>query len=40
MRWGGGMRMTVEEIIEEMEALLLEAARVPFTNKRIIEEDD
>ena len=32
--------MTVEEIIDEMENLLLEAARVPFTNKRVIDEDD
>lgn len=32
--------MTVEEIMEEMENLLLEAARVPFTNKRVIDEDD
>lgn len=32
--------MTVEEILEEMENLLLEAARVPFTNKRLIDEDD
>lgn len=32
--------MTVEEIIDEMEGLLLDASRVPFTNKRVIEEDD
>jgi vacuolar-type H+-ATPase subunit H len=32
--------MTVEEILDEMENLLLEAARVPFTNKRVIDEDD
>lgn len=32
--------MKVEEILEEMENLLLEASRVPLTNKRIIEEDD
>jgi cell division septum initiation protein DivIVA len=32
--------MTIEEILEEMEALLLESSRVPFTNKRLIEEDD
>lgn len=32
--------MTVEEIMEEMENLLLEAARVPFTGKRLIDEDD
>ncbi len=32
--------MTVEEILEEMEGLLLEASRVPFTNKRVIDEDD
>lgn len=32
--------MTVEEILDEMEGLLLEAARLPFSNKRMIEEDD
>ncbi len=32
--------MTVEEILEEMENLLLEASRLPFTNKRVIDEDD
>lgn len=32
--------MTVEDILEEMENLLLDAARVPFTNKRLIDEDD
>jgi len=32
--------MSIEEILEEMESLLLEAARVPFTNKRLLEEDD
>ena len=32
--------MKVEEILEEMENILLESARVPFTNKRLVEEDD
>ncbi len=32
--------MTVEEILEEMENLLLEASRIPFTNKRVIDEDE
>lgn len=32
--------MTIEQILDEMENLLLEAGRVPFTNKRVIEEDD
>lgn len=32
--------MTIEEILEEMETLLLEGGRVPFTNKRLLEEDD
>jgi vacuolar-type H+-ATPase subunit H len=32
--------MKIEEILDEMECLLLEASRVPFTNKRLIEEDD
>jgi len=32
--------MTVHEILEEIENLLLDAARVPFTNKRLIDEDE
>jgi len=32
--------MTIEEILEEMETLLLESSRVPFTNKRLVEEDE
>ncbi len=32
--------MKVEEILEEMENILLESGRVPFTNKRLVEEDD
>jgi vacuolar-type H+-ATPase subunit H len=32
--------MTVEQILDELENLLLEASRVPFTNKRVLEEDD
>ncbi|VBB05670.1 Hypothetical protein LUCI_0880 [Lucifera butyrica] len=32
--------MTIEEILDEMENALLDAARLPLTNKRIVEEDD
>jgi len=32
--------MTIEEILDELDSLLLEASRVPFTNKRVLEEDD
>ena len=32
--------MTVDGILDELESLLIDASRVPFTNKRIIEEDD
>ena len=32
--------MTIEEFLDKMEELILEAGRVPFTNKRVIEEDD
>jgi len=32
--------MKIEEILSEMEAIILESPRVPFTNKRVIEEDD
>ncbi|MCM0760253.1 MULTISPECIES: ATPase [Sporomusa] len=32
--------MTIEKLLDDMETLLVEAARVPFTNKRVIEEDD
>lgn len=32
--------MTVEEILDELDNLLLDAARVPFTNKRVVEEDE
>ena len=32
--------MKVEEILEEMENILLESSRLPFTNKRVVEEDD
>lgn len=32
--------MKINEILDEMENLLLTASRVPFTNRRIIEEDD
>ncbi|MGI6092973.1 MAG: ATP synthase F0 subunit B [Veillonellaceae bacterium] len=32
--------MSIDEILEELENLLIDASRVPFTNKRIVEEDD
>lgn len=32
--------MNIDEILNEMENMLLDAARLPFTNKRVIEEDD
>lgn len=32
--------MKMEEVLEEIENLVLDAARVPFTNKRVLEEDD
>ncbi|WP_425060798.1 hypothetical protein SCACP_15490 [Sporomusa carbonis] len=32
--------MSIEKLLDEMETMLVEAARVPFTNKRVIEEDD
>lgn len=32
--------MTLEQILDELENMLLESGRVPFTNKRIVEEDD
>ena len=32
--------MNIEQVLEELENMLLEAPRVPFTNKRMIEEDD
>lgn len=32
--------MNIDEILEELENLLVDASRVPFTNKRVIEEDD
>lgn len=32
--------MDIEKLLDEMETLLVEAARVPFTNKRVVEEDD
>ena len=32
--------MSIEKLLDDMENMLLEAARVPLTNKRIIEEDD
>ena len=32
--------MSIEEILDEMEIILLDAPRVPFTNKRMVEEDE
>ena len=32
--------MTIEDILDELESLLVDASRVPFTNKRVLEEDD
>lgn len=32
--------MTIEEILEEMENLLVDATRVAFTNKRLIDQDE
>lgn len=32
--------MSIEKLLDDMENMLVEAARVPFTNKRVIEEDD
>ena len=32
--------MTIEGILDELESILIDAARVPFTNKRVLEEDD
>ncbi|CUH95598.1 hypothetical protein P22_1672 [Propionispora sp. 2/2-37] len=32
--------MSIEQILDELETLLLDASRVPFTNKRVLEEDE
>lgn len=32
--------MTFEGILDELESLMIDASRVPFTNKRVLEEDD
>ncbi|MPL60360.1 hypothetical protein SDC9_05921 [bioreactor metagenome] len=32
--------MNIDQILEELESLLVDSSRVPFTNKRVIEEDD
>jgi vacuolar-type H+-ATPase subunit H len=32
--------MTIERLLNEMENMFLDGARVPFTNKRVLEEDD
>ncbi len=32
--------MSIEKLLDEMENVLVEAARVPFTNKRVVEEDE
>lgn len=32
--------MTIEGILDELESLVIDSGHVPFTNKRILEEDD
>ena len=32
--------MSVEKLLDNMENMLIESARLPFTNKRVVEEDD
>lgn len=32
--------MSIKTLLDEMENMLVEAARLPFTNKRVLEEDD
>lgn len=32
--------MNIDELLDELENLLIDASRVPFTNKRVVEEDD
>ncbi|MBP2635445.1 MAG: hypothetical protein H6Q72_1352 [Firmicutes bacterium] len=32
--------MSVEKLLDEMENMLVDASRLPFTNKRVVEEDD
>ncbi len=32
--------MSIEKLLDDMENMLVDAARVPFTNKRVVEEDD
>lgn len=32
--------MSVEKLLDDMENMLVDAARVPFTNKRVLDEDD
>lgn len=32
--------MKIEEILDEIETMIIDAARLPFTNKRVLEEDD
>lgn len=32
--------MSIEKLLDDMENMLIDAARVPFTNKRVVEEDD
>lgn len=32
--------MSIEKLLDEMENVLVDASRVPFTNKRVVEEDD
>lgn len=37
---GGLYRMAIDEILDEIENLVVEARKVPFTNKCIIDDDD
>ncbi|TWH48415.1 ATP synthase F0 subunit B [Sporomusa sp. KB1] len=32
--------MSIDKLLDEMETILVEATRLPFTNKRVLEEDD
>lgn len=32
--------MSIEKLLDDMENLLIDASRVPFTNKRVLDEDD
>lgn len=36
----GEERMKINEILEQMETLLLSSTRIPFSNRRVVDEDD